>query len=175
MRLSLGKEFSFNLRQPGQYFDAETGLSYNYFRDYDPAVGAYVESDSVGQKGGPSTYAYAAGAPSDFADPYGLMSITQMVLNLLSKTGDCKDSERQVCSARCAPRRVAGCYVTISWKLKGIRGGEPIRSEQRKVNCNCEDPEECVPGPAPKKGKGARSSDTLPVLPPWWVWDFAIP
>jgi RHS repeat-associated protein len=30
--------FVYNLRFPGQYFDAETGLSYNYFRDYDPAL-----------------------------------------------------------------------------------------------------------------------------------------
>jgi RHS repeat-associated protein len=39
--------FSFNLRFPGQYFDAETGLHYNYFRDYDPSLGRYVESDPM--------------------------------------------------------------------------------------------------------------------------------
>ena len=33
--------FSFNLRFPGQYYDAETGLHYNYFRDYDPTIGRY--------------------------------------------------------------------------------------------------------------------------------------
>jgi RHS repeat-associated protein len=36
-----------NLRFPGQYFDAETGLNYNYFRDYNPAIGRYVESDRM--------------------------------------------------------------------------------------------------------------------------------
>ncbi len=40
--------FSFNLRFPGQYYDAETGLHYNYFRDYDPTIGRYVESDPIG-------------------------------------------------------------------------------------------------------------------------------
>jgi RHS repeat-associated protein len=40
--------FTFNLRFPGQYFDAETNLHYNYFRDYDPALGRYVESDPIG-------------------------------------------------------------------------------------------------------------------------------
>lgn len=37
-----------NLRFPGQYYDAETGLHYNYFRDYDPETGRYVESDPIG-------------------------------------------------------------------------------------------------------------------------------
>jgi RHS repeat-associated protein len=37
----------YNPRFPGQYFDAETGLNYNYFRDYDPATGRYIESDPI--------------------------------------------------------------------------------------------------------------------------------
>ena len=31
--------FKYALRFPGQYYDAETGTHYNYFRDYDPAMG----------------------------------------------------------------------------------------------------------------------------------------
>ena len=31
-----GSKLAFNLRFPGQYFDRETSLHYNYFRDYDP-------------------------------------------------------------------------------------------------------------------------------------------
>jgi len=46
---------TFNLRFPSQYFDAETGLNYNYFRDYEPGTGRYVESDPVGLRGGVST------------------------------------------------------------------------------------------------------------------------
>lgn len=33
--------FAFNLRFPGQHYDAETGKHYNYFRDYDPAIGRF--------------------------------------------------------------------------------------------------------------------------------------
>ncbi len=36
---------------PGQYFDAESGNHYNYFRDYDPKTGRYIEPDPVGIRG----------------------------------------------------------------------------------------------------------------------------
>jgi len=47
-----GKKFVLNLRFPGQTYDVETGRHYNYWRDYDPETGRYVESDPVGLNGG---------------------------------------------------------------------------------------------------------------------------
>ena len=43
-----GKSFEFNLRFPGQYADKETNTNYNYFRDYNPTTGRYVQSDPIG-------------------------------------------------------------------------------------------------------------------------------
>jgi RHS repeat-associated protein len=67
-----GSVVKFNLRFPGQYLDAETGLHYNYFRDYEAATGRYVESDPIGLRGEISTYGYALASPFGFADELGL-------------------------------------------------------------------------------------------------------
>ena len=68
--------FAYNLRFPGQYFDAETGKHYNYFRDYDPRLGRYVQSDPIGLQGGLNTFGYVRGRPLNLFDPLGLVYYT---------------------------------------------------------------------------------------------------
>jgi len=97
--------FTLPLRFPGQYADQETGLHYNYFRDYEPAIGRYVQSDPVGQLSyfylttilkallpiGLRTgywnhlYAYVDNAPTTAVDPLGLGLIDELAKKLAGK------------------------------------------------------------------------------------------
>jgi RHS repeat-associated protein len=61
-----------NLRLPGQYFDGETGFSYNLFRDYMPYLGRYLEADPIGLAGGLNAYEFVLSNPPKLTDPTGL-------------------------------------------------------------------------------------------------------
>ena len=66
----------FNFRFPGQYYDGESGLYYNHFRDYDPRTGRYIEGDPIGNiEGDINIYRYAYGNPNAYIDPLGLQNI----------------------------------------------------------------------------------------------------
>jgi RHS repeat-associated protein len=61
-----------NLRMPGQYYDAESGLFYNWNRYYNPATGRYISSDPIGIDGGLNIFLYAEASPVMYSDPRGL-------------------------------------------------------------------------------------------------------
>jgi RHS repeat-associated protein len=66
-----------NIRLPGQYFDAESGLHDNWHRSYDPrpgsaAKGRYLSPDPAGYPDGPDAYAYVNGDPINKTDATGL-------------------------------------------------------------------------------------------------------
>lgn len=69
------------LRFPGQVSLGIEKINYNYFRDYDPQVGRYLESDPIGIEGGPNTYGYAEQNPLTGVDPLGLETCVVVTTN----------------------------------------------------------------------------------------------
>jgi len=63
-----------NLRLPGQYYDQETGLHYNFHRYFLPMVARYFRTDPLGFNAGPNCYTYAFQNPVNLTDPFGLRS-----------------------------------------------------------------------------------------------------
>jgi RHS repeat-associated protein len=80
-------DVTFNLRYPGQYFDKESGLSYNYFRSYDSRTGRYSQSDPIDLDGGWNRFAYADGNPLLIVDPSGLATVMNPQHQLLEGGG----------------------------------------------------------------------------------------
>jgi len=78
-----------NLRFTGQYFDQEAGLHYNYFRDYNPLIGRYIESDPIGiDKGKNHLYVYVGNNPLTATDAFGLRTFRcRAPLHALGGTG----------------------------------------------------------------------------------------
>jgi RHS repeat-associated protein len=105
--------FDLPLRLPGQRYDAETGLHYNYFRDYDPSVGRYVQSDPIGLQGGINTYAYVGGSPLRWIDPKGQASVWEW----LFATCDFGYSTLETCYYMC-PNGLLRC-VRRGWTQCG--------------------------------------------------------
>ena len=77
---------SYNLRFPGQYFDAETGLFYNGRRDYDPQVGRYVESDPILGLSNAATPSAFVAVPYLIKDPRNLQPYSYVAGNPLSRS-----------------------------------------------------------------------------------------
>ncbi len=92
-----------NLRFPGQYYDQETNLHYNWHRTYDPGTGRYTQVDPIGFIGGINLYVYIHGDPLDGIDPWGLFSL-----------GDARDSLRKKGISREGKGMWKGSYYTNS-------------------------------------------------------------
>jgi RHS repeat-associated protein len=118
-----------NLRFPGQYYDAETGTHYNYYRDYNPAIGRYVETDPIGIKGGMNhPYSYTANNPLTAIDPLGLEC--EQISPWLPAT---------VISDPNNPGTLIDSYTVKTWSLMGVWNGMPafFGGKTIKGPCGC--------------------------------------
>jgi len=140
-----GPHVTLNLRFPGPYADAESGLYYNEFRTYDPGAGRYAEADPIGQAGGINAYRYALNSPARFFDPFGLVegspsnlrkrqAIAQLALDQNGSTAFSFDAnlsprypaESNKCSGfTCAAAASAGANTTVT--VPDGQGGTKIR------------------------------------------------
>lgn len=72
-RTESGSSFDQPIRLQGQYFDAETGLSYNRHRYYDCSIGQFISADPIGLSGGENLFSFAPNAIG-WIDPTGLIN-----------------------------------------------------------------------------------------------------
>ncbi len=109
---SLGERFIELL--PGQYFDAETNTHYNYYRDYDPSQGRYIESDPLGLSAGLGTYIYVDNTPIAKIDLLGLASGPDPKdACKLMKNGNIPDNDPCGCQ-RDVINDLCGCWTKYS-------------------------------------------------------------
>jgi RHS repeat-associated protein len=118
--------FVYNLRFPGQQFDVETNLNYNYFRDYDPAVGRYVQPDPLGIDADVALYRYVGNSPLSAVDPLGLETLPDSGRGKPGSYPKCikwpkfPSSCGKDCGNACAIERgkmTQGCLKDCKWRI----------------------------------------------------------
>jgi hypothetical protein len=83
---------------------------YNYFRDYDPSIGRYLESDPIGRLGGLNTYGYVRATPITNRDIFGLRDAP----------GDAEDKPLLHPGYRAPDPMQAKCWVICKVKMQMV-------------------------------------------------------
>jgi RHS repeat-associated protein len=110
-------------RLPGREY-RKIEAHYNYYRDYDPGLGRYIESDPIGLRGGSNTFGYVQGSPLASIDRPGLQACS------VPKHDDDPDP----CYER-REREVARCYERYGPTFNWIVGACIERANVRWIAC----------------------------------------
>ena len=150
----------FNLRYPGQYFDEETGLHYNWHRSYDPRTGRYSQPDPIGLEGGWNRFLYAEGNPFSYVDPDGKASLPLIIIGGgMFATGIYKYYDKNKKLEQCAQSCSLQCSSTVAC-------GDPERTEQYSLNRGrCVNT--CIPICVAEFIGGPKPGPTKPPKFPW--------
>ena len=126
-----------NLRYAGQYYDQESGLHQNWFRDYDPLTGKYIEPDPIGIKGGLNSYTYAGNNNISNTDPYGLFEFISTSRNkdgaptgfIYTNGVNTNANNAYNCTyAECASSYLLGMKQGVKSYFKGLLYDLPVHS-----------------------------------------------
>ena len=124
--------FVYDPRFPGQVYDRETNTHYNYFRDYDPQSGRYIETDPVGLAGGINTYTYVKNDPLRYTDSTGAAPDQWW--------RPCNASQQEACVAQCesAGQEFESCAVR--WmKGDGVKKPWAAPPSNGGLSCSCKE------------------------------------
>jgi RHS repeat-associated protein len=145
--------FDLPLRLPGQYFDKETNLHYNYFRDYDPSIGRYGESDPIGLLGGLNTYSYVVASPLRFVDRKGKQPLSpeESLTPPSPGASSLSDTSTYMPALQCAQG------VANSWWITS--GTQNWRGNDKRLHCviSCEIMKKCGTSVAVIAGVGREA------------------
>ncbi len=111
-----------NFRFPGQFFDNETGLHYNWHRYYDPKLGRYLRADPIGLAGGINLFVYSYNNPTNLIDPYGLFCRIEGVAGIGPQVGDTWFESQKVGYGAAFLKRIAWEL----FKLRYVKNMPPI-------------------------------------------------
>jgi RHS repeat-associated protein len=134
---SISGSATLDARFPGQWFQLESGLHYNWHRQYDPTIGRYIQSDPLGFVDGPSGFGYAGGSPIAAIDPDG-QNMLKLALELCKRNPKCGEALVATLAAAAAAAKKCKCKVEKhgpDHRFRDARGKDMGFCDHYQVTC----------------------------------------